>query len=63
MTASVKRRVSQGQGRAHSAHAPSASGTCMRAMSAHARAAAVMPAARVRAVLARARLHAGVQYT
>ena len=63
VTASVRRLVSHGQACAHSAHAPSTPGTCRRAMSAHARAAAVMLAARVRAAPARARLHAGEQYT
>ena len=63
VTASVRRLVSHGQGCAHSAHTPSTPGTCRRAMSAHARAAAVMLAARVRAAPARARLHAGEQYT
>ena len=63
VTASVRRLVSHGQGCAHSAHAPSRPGTCRRLMSAHARAAAVMRAARVRAAPSRARLHAGEQYT
>ena len=63
VTASVRRLVSHGQGCAHSAHAPSTPGTCRRLMSAHARAAAVMLAARVRAAPSRARLHAGEQYT
>ena len=63
VTASVRRLVSHGQGCAHSAHAPSTPGTCRRAMSAHARAEAVMCAARARAAPARARLHAGEQYT
>ena len=61
VTASVRRLVSHGQGCAHSAHAPSSSGTCRRAMSVHARAAAVMLAARKRAAPSRARLHAGEQ--
>ena len=63
VTASVRRLVSHGQGCAHSAHAPSTPGTCRRAMSAHARAEAVMCAARARAAPARARRHAGEQYT